>query len=373
MSSRSPTHIGVFLPDLNFGGVERVMFLLAGELTARGVKVDLVVATGGGPAQAQLPEQVRLVDLEAQRTFTAVPGLTRYLRRERPAALVAAKDHANVAAVLAAELARLRTPVLATVHSRPSAALARPERWTGRIVGAALPAVYGRAAAVVAVSDGVADDLRSIDRRGRWRITTIANPVVSEQLLLAGAQPPAHPWYKQPREVPIVVWCGRLSKEKDPVTAVRAFAALLAQRPARLVIVGDGALRAQVERTIRESRISNDVLLTGYVGAPAPYIAHADVLLLSSRREGLPTVLVEALALSTPVVSTDCESGPRQILADGAFGTLVAIADPNAMAAALATTLDSEPLAIPSAALQPFTIEAATNHYLDLLESIGAA
>ena len=182
MTPRSPTRIGLFLPDLNFGGVERVTFLLARGFLARGHEVDLVVADAGGSAAGEIPEAVRLVDLGASRTVAAIPALARYLRDRRPQSVIAAKDHANVAALVAGALSGAHIPVVATAHNRPSDALRAPERRTGHVVLRLLPFAYRHAAAVVAVSEGVAEDVRRICAPGVANLHVIRNPVLDHAL-----------------------------------------------------------------------------------------------------------------------------------------------------------------------------------------------
>lgn len=365
-TARSP--VAFFLPTLDFGGVERITFNLVQTLVAEGHAVDLVVADARGEASASIPTGVRLVDLHAPRAVRSLVPLARYLRRERPVALIAAKDHANVVAVLAGALSRGGVPVIATVHSRPTEMLGTPERWTGHVVRPLVPHVYARAAAVVAVSDGVADDVRAIAPRAR--VVTILNPVITPELAASAQSAPPHPWLGRGRSTPVAVWCGRLTDNKDPDLALDVVARVQSEQRVRLLFVGDGPLRVELERRITTGA-SEYAEVVGYVADPTRYLAHADVLLFTSTgREGLPTVIVEALALGVEVVATDCEAGPRQILADGRDGHLVPVGDVDALAGALLDALRGPRRAAPDSALEPFRVDRATANYLALIEEV---
>ena len=378
MDTRPPQHIGVFLPDLSFGGVEQVMLRLSEGMVERGVTVDLVVADAEGPARAQVAPGVRLVDLGKARTVAALPGLVGYLRGTRPDVIIAAKDHAVLVAVLASVVARAlaprrpRVPVIATVHSLTSVALQESARRTGTVVARLLPWTLARCAAVVAVSDGVADDLRLLTAGKGTEPMVIRNPVITPELLAAGDQPVAHPWYSEPHAEPVLVWCGRLGSEKDPLTAVRAFALAAEHRPLRLVVVGDGPLRDDVEREANAQGVAERIALLGYQEQPAPFLAGADLFVLSSRREGMPTALVEAAALGTRVVATDCQAGPRELLGRNAPEALAPVGDSAALAAAMLQALDRPGPTLPPADLDDFRQDRATEHYLELCEQVGS-
>ena len=282
MTSRPPSRIGFFLPDLNFGGVERITFELGRAIAERGTPVDLVLARAVGTASDAVPAVFRTVDLGATRTLSAIPPLSRYLRKEAPDALISAKDHSNVVAVIAQMVCRSPSSVIATVHSRPSETLGNPERWTGHAVRRVVPYAYSRAAGVVAVSQGVADDVSTIAPGARVRV--IPNPVVTTELLSAGKRNPPHPWFARDRSFKTIVWCGRLAAAKDPFSAVDAIAELRHTVQARLVFVGDGPLRRELVQHVEQAGLEDAVDVVGYVEDPSPFIDKADALLFSSRK-----------------------------------------------------------------------------------------
>jgi glycosyltransferase involved in cell wall biosynthesis len=346
------------------------MCTLAGGLTAAGAQVEMIVADAAGADRSQLPDSVELVDLRSSRTVAAIPRLAFYLRRETPSALVSAKDHANVAAIAAGLVAR-HTRIVATVHAQPSAALAEPESWTGHVVRRAIRFAYPRADAIVAVSEGVADDVARVAPRTKGILRVIRNPVISTAFWQAAGEPPQHPWLRARHDCPVLVWCGRLTPEKDPILAVNAFAMLRHLEPAVLLFVGDGPLSSAVAARARELGIDADVAVTGLVPNAPSYIRAADALVLSSRREGLPSVLIEALALGTPVVATNCESGPEEILDHGRLGRLVPVADVDSLAAGMADALAATRGIAAPEDLAPYTEESAVRHYVTLINDLG--
>ena len=348
------------------------MLALGTGVVERGFTVDLVVASAHGDLVDGVPPELRLVDLHAGRVATAIIPLSRYLRQARPSWLISAKDHANLVALGAAFLARTQTSVVVTVHGAPSDTLASPDRWTGHVVRRLIKWAYPRAAAVVAVSDGVADDLRLILGNRRARLEVVVNPVITARFLASAHVPVTHPWLSPAEKVPVIAWCGRLADAKDPHTAVASFARLRRSRKARLIVMGDGPLRAPMESLVRQLGLADDVYFAGFVAEPAAYLAHADAFLFSSRnREGLPTVLIEALGVGTPVVATDCPYGPAQILDHGRLGRLVPVGDPIAMASALASVLDHAPAPPTEEDLRPYLADTAIDRYVAIMQGVG--
>jgi glycosyltransferase involved in cell wall biosynthesis len=360
MTNQGGSRVALFLPDLPVGGVERVMCNLAGAIHASGFAVDLVLANGRARALPVAPD-VRVIDLGRRRTVTATYALASYLRRTRPAGLVSAKDHANVVAVAAAALARTRTPVVVCVHAPPSEALASPERWTGHIVRHVLARAYARADRAIAISDAVAADLRAIAPACAPRLRVIPSPVLPRGATRA----------KGDREPDLIVWAGRFAAEKDPGFAIEAFAKLRTARPARLEMCGDGPLRQLAETQCRAAGLVDAVTFAGVVDDVDARLARASVLWLSSRREGIPTAVIEALAAGAQIVATDCSAGLRALLGNGAYGRLVPLGDCDSAASALTEALDTPLPAPPPAVLAPYDIGVAATAYLDVLAELG--
>lgn len=347
---------------------------LAAASAARGIATDLVVVERTGPFADAIDPRVRVVELMpgGGRAATAIPRLAAYLRRERPVALVTVLNHASVAAIVARAIARSGTRIVVTVHNQmdTDAELSMAERLRRVLMRWTFP----RADAVVAVSEGVARSVRRTLALTTGAVVTVPNPVVSEALLRRASAQPTHPWFGDDGP-PIAIAIGRLVEQKDYPTLLDAFAMLQRGRACRLLILGDGPDRGTIESHARtlglRLGLDGDVDLPGFVDEPYPALRNAAVFVSSSRWEGLPTVHIEALALGVPVVATDCESGPSEILRDGRYGLLVPVGDASALAAALGATLDGRHpyLAgefVASDAVAPYTVEASLAGYLSV-------
>jgi glycosyltransferase involved in cell wall biosynthesis len=276
-------------------------------------------------------------------------------------------SHANLIALWSARLAGGRTPVVVTVHSTMSRYATQQGRFSRILWAYLLRTFYPSASSIVAVSGGVADDFARTAGFPRNRVEVVYNPVITPAVLAAARQRPDHPWLA-PGEPPVILGVGRLTAPKDFPTLIRAFAEVRRLRPVRLIILGEGPDRPQLEALIGELGVGNDVALPGFRENALAYMAHSAVFVLSSAWEGLPTVLIEALAAGTRVVSTDCPSGPREILQGGHLGPLTPVGDAPALARAIADVLDRPFDAVPRDALTPFTRDAAVDHYLQIIE-----
>jgi glycosyltransferase involved in cell wall biosynthesis len=366
---RADGRIAFFLPSLCGGGAERVIVNLAHGITERGLPVDLVLASAEGPLLDQLPGAVRLVDLRAPRVLRSIGPLAGYLRRERPRVLVSSMSHANLVALWAARLARPVTPVIVTQHNTLSQETKQESRWSAGLWSPLLRTFYPWAASVVAVSRGVADDLARTSGLPRESVEVVYNPVITPAIMALARQTPDHAWFAA-GQPPVILGAGRLTRQKDFLTLVRAFAEVRRRRAARLIILGEGEDRPALESLAGELGVADDLALPGFQSNALAYMAGSALFVLSSAWEGLPTVLIEALAAGTRVVSTDCPSGPREILQEGRLGALVPVGDATALAAAMLEALERPSDAVALDALTPFTRDAAVDHYLRLIESV---
>lgn len=363
----SRPRLAVFMSFSGDGGVEHMMCNLMEGMVTQGVPVDLILIKGMGGHVKRIPPAVRVFELNALTAVFALPGLIRYLRRHRPAALLAAKDRAGRVAVIARRLSGIRVRVGIRFGQTLSASLrhkSRLKRWS-RYLPARL--LFPMADELITVSRGVADDMAEVTGIPRERFRCIANPTVTERILPLSRAPIDEPWLHN-ATAPVVVAAGRLTAQKDFPNLLRAFAAVSSSRDARLIILGEGPDRAQLEALIEDLDLTGRVKLPGFVTNPYPYMAGADLFVLSSRWEGSPNVLVEALAIGTPVVATDCPSGPREILRDGSYGALVPVGDPLALAQAIGETLD-RPLEadILREAAAPYEARRSARAYLSAL------
>ena len=262
----------------------------------------------------------------------------------------------------------MKTRIVVSVHSTLSIEVRQAKSWRGKILPWFINRSYPYADAIVAVSTGVAEDLSRITAINYKKIRIIYNPVVTPQLLEKQLQAISHPWF-QKNQPPVLLAVGRLTEQKDLVTLINAFAVIRKQKTCRLLILGEGALRAELEALIAKLKLAQDVLMPGFVDNPYAYMKQADVFVLSSAWEGLVTVLIEAMACGTPVVSTDCPSGSREILADGKFGQLVPVGDFKALAEAVFQTLEQQRHSGPLIKrANDFTQAASVKHYLEVLD-----
>lgn len=379
------------------GGVEQCTWRLATHLVSQGYQVDIVLFDDHG-APRELPVNLRILALPAQPLWRArltalaadrrlwrvlarpvllarkpihglahLAALRDYLRTRRPATVISAIAYVNALTLLARALADLDIPVLVTERWHLSQRIASGGRkWRWRHLPSLLARLYPQAAAVIAVSEGVAADLRASLHLTDAQVQTIYNPVINAERLRLREAPLDHPWFA-PGEPPVVVGVGRLERQKDFPTLLRAFAQLRAKRPARLMILGEGKERAPLAALAQELGIAADLALPGFIANPLPYLREASLFVLSSIHEGLPATLIEALFCGCPVVSTDCPSGPREILEDGRYGRLVPMQDSTTLAAAMADALQTP---VDRAALrrygERFTVERAAAQYLAL-------
>jgi glycosyltransferase involved in cell wall biosynthesis len=358
--------IALLVPTLEIGGVERVFANLANGLRDCGSEVDMVVGRAGGNMGRFIDEAIHVCDLESNRMLRSVPKLARYIRDREPEAIISAMTHSTAAAVAARTIARKKTRIVATEHNTMSKIVTNTAGMKYRLMPLWGSWALGSADYIVAVSSGVADDLSVQTGIRREKFRVIYNPVITDALYTAASEPVDHPWF-QPGEPPVILAVGRLDKQKDFPMLVRAFHSLRSRRAARLMILGEGLDRGRIEQAVRELHLTQDIALPGFEQNPYRFMRRSAAFVCSSQWEGFGVVLVEALALGVPVISTNCTHGPAEILCDGRFGTLVPVGDSEAMAQALLTALDNPIRNDSSAHLQQFTVRNAALSYLSLL------
>jgi glycosyltransferase involved in cell wall biosynthesis len=358
--------IAIFMPSLFGGGGQRSMVNLANGMADFGYAVDLVLAQVEGPFLSEVRSPVRIVDLKASRALTSLPALVRYLRNEQPDAMLSVFGYVNIIASWAWRLSGVRTRLLLNEQNTVSLESGNAARWRGRLVPWLIKHFYPWANGIVVVSHGVRDDMAQLTKIPQERITVIYNPsVVGAEVWEKAHAPLDHPWFK-PDQPPVLVAVGRLQMQKDYPTLLHAFAQVRKNRPVRLLILGEGKERLPLEELIKELGLEQDISLPGFVMNPYAYMARASLFVLSSRWEGLPTVLIEALCCGTPVVSTDCPSGPREILRDGQYGQLVPVGDVDGLAQAIEAALNSKAPGAPSESWRPYDLENVVNQYISL-------
>jgi glycosyltransferase involved in cell wall biosynthesis len=364
------TDVAIYMPSLGGGGAERVMVTLANGFAERGLAVGLVLAKAEGPYLGEISKNVEVTDLGASRVLFSLPALVRYLRTARPRAMLSAGSHANVIAVMARHLAKVPTRVVVSERANFSASRQNATSWRSRGLAPMMRWAYRRADRVTAVSAGVADDLSDVIGLPRDRIKVIYNPVVSDTLFNRAEVAIAHPWFGDGTP-PVILGVGRLVAQKGFCVLLRAFAKVRASTACRLIILGEGGLRRELESLVQELNLSADVALPGFVDNPFPWMKRASLFVLSSEFEGLPNALIQAMACGTPVVSTNCPSGPSEILEGGRFGRLVPVGDEAALAGAMLAALRETSHPAVAARARSFSAERAVSSYLAAL-NIGS-
>jgi glycosyltransferase involved in cell wall biosynthesis len=372
------------------------MITLASAFAERGYHDDLLVSRVQGPYLQHLPAAVKLIPLT--QTFEGLmqtrsllvgyhgvqalgvslaligasrylPALVQYLQEQQPDALLSAKTSPNLAALWARRLTGVPTRIVVSEHTNFSQEILQHTRkwhWHWRFMPSVIHKMYPWADAIVAVSNGVADDLSVTTDLPRERITRIYNPVVTSTLQDLAHAPLDHPWFA-PGSPPVILAAGRLAAQKDFPTLLKAVARVRAVREVRLLILGEGKERAALQSLARKLGIASALDLPGFVENPFAYMTWASMFVLSSAFEGLANVLIEAMACGCPVVSTDCPSGPREILAGGVYGPLVPVGDDAALAQAILATLDASPDRDSlRARAAEFSAEHAVERYLEV-------
>ena len=346
------------------------MLTVASDLLATGARVDLVLVSATGPLIETVPRGMRVLDLKKSRVLYAVPKLRRYLRRSRPDIMLTALPHVNAMAILAKYIAFADTKIIVTEHNTLSQSITHAKTLSGRFLPFFMRRLYPFADHIVAVSQGVKDDVSMVLNLGCDTISVIFNPVVTPTLLLDAEHFPDHPWFLDDT-IPIILGAGRLTQAKDFTNLVRAFSIVRKTQHVRLIILGEGNEKESLQNLADQLGLTNDFSLPGFVRNPHSFMKNAAVFVLSSLWEGLPTVLIEALACGTPVVSTDCPSGPSEILEGGRLGHLVPISDEGALAEAILNKLQSPGSKAEPAVIKRFSQETTCHQYQKLIMDIS--
>jgi glycosyltransferase involved in cell wall biosynthesis len=340
------TDISVFIPNLDVGGAELSMLEIAEGLAARGLIVDLVLIEAKGEFMKHISNNIRVVNLASRRTRYSIWKLYRYLKKERPKGLISSHDGANVIAILAKFLSRVPTHLIITINSHLSSAYNtnndhRLAKFNVLALFKILKFAYQYADEIVAISEGVADDLARITKILKKQIRIFYLPVLTDRFYKLKSQSIENPSLFA-KDVPNILSVGRLTAAKDFATLIRAFSIVVKYVP--------------------------------FVNNCYPYMKECDLFVVSSAWEGLSMVLIEAMACGVPVVSTDCDSGPREILEGGSWGRLVPVGDHEAMAEAIKKTLTEGPrpvTVVPDYVLDPFRQDIVARKYQQLIPNNG--
>lgn len=361
--------IAFFLSELHGGGAQRVIVNLANEFAKRGLIVHLVLAKAEGPYLTKVSDKVRIINLKATKLIDSFFPLVSYLNEYQPQWLISALSGANLLTINAKHIAKANFKVMITIHNDVSQEAENNTNKKRKIIPLLRRYFYHQADLIVAVSQGAAKSLATATNISLKRIKVIYNPVVTPEIKTMTFNPLVNSQLTNV-EVPIILGVGRLNQQKDFINLIKAFAIVKKQQSAYLVILGEGEERPILEALVKDLDLESDVLLPGFVDNPYTYMARANVFVLSSLSEGFGNVLVEAMACGTTVVSTDCPSGPREILAEGKYGKLVPVRDSVSLAQAIIESLEN-PLNsdILRSRAEEFTVERISDQYLQLIEN----
>ncbi len=318
-----------FRPTLSEGGADRVTTVVLRGLDRTRYRPTLVLLRKEGPFVSDLPSDVEVIELGAPRLALSLPSLARVLHRERPDIVFSTCSASNVLASLAHGLVRSNARLI--LSERNALYRGRQRTHLKQATEVALKRLtYGRADVVTAVSQGVADQLAEIGVR-RDRIAVVYNPIVGPELDDLAGHPVDHPWFRE-GQPPVVLACARLVPQKDYPTVLDAFVRIRRSVDCRLFVLGNGHLHDELVARAARLGLADDVHFAGFDKNPFKYMARSHVLIHASRAEGLPGTLIQTMACGTPVVSTDCDFGPREVISSREDGYLVPVGDAAALA-----------------------------------------
>lgn len=362
-------HIAIFLPSLGGGGAERVMLNFANELVDQGLKIDLVLVSANGPFLKDIDQRIRVIDLGCKRQLNSTFSLISYIRKNKPSAIFSALVTTNIIALTTKVFLRTKFKVIISERAVSSIALKHigfPQRY---ILPKLIKLFYRRADAIIAVSNGVKEDLEKKFMIPGHLIKVIYNPVNYDEILLKKNKSIVHPVFRNSKEK-IIISVGRLTKQKNFKLLISAFAAVNENISSTMIILGEGDLKKTLIQHAVKLRVEQKVHFLGFVDNPFAWMARADLFVLSSDYEGLPGSLLQAMVCGTKVVSTDCPSGPAEILQGGKWGRLVPVNDKNALTCAMINALKEKFSPDVSKRANYFSIKKAMQSFNKLLEQL---
>jgi glycosyltransferase involved in cell wall biosynthesis len=380
VSERPSAHIALFIANLGGGGAQRKMVTLGNAFVGLGHRVDLVLAEDGGVLHDRVDSRIRVRCLESfwtrlpgiagkkrRRMLAAARPLARYLRQEEPDVMMSTSDSVNVTAVLARRRAGVSTRLVLRIDNQLTRSPDVVDTGSHRRRMRRVRKLFPKADRIIAISHGVGEDVIAQGGCAPSQLFVIHNPAVDAELEKRALEAPGHRWLTD-GGAPVVLGVGRLVPQKDFETLLRAFVRVRAEVPARLLILGEGREHERLRELARELGVEDDVELPGFDPNPISAMARSAVFVLSSAWEGFGNVVVEALATGCPVVSTDCPSGPGEILDGGRYGPLVPVGDEEALARATVETLrDPGDADARRARAATFGVDVVAERYLEVL------
>ncbi|KIO70371.1 glycosyltransferase [Caldibacillus thermoamylovorans] len=320
--------ISFFIPTLSAGGIEANTIRLAKGFLRDGYQVDLVVSNSQGDYKERIPSEISIIDFDCKGIISTLPKLINYIKAKKPSVLISASEGANIVASISKLFVRKTlTKIIISIRTHLTTEYKETSSKKKRLLPILSRLFYPKVDGIVAVSKGVAEDAAEFLNIPIQRMNVIYNPIVDDSIETLSVENVDHPFFIDDRDFPIILGAGRLTKQKDFKTLLYAFKEVRSLIRCKLIIIGEGEERERLEALIKELGISEDTELTGFVQNPYSYMKNADLFVLSSAWEGFGNVIVEAMATGTNVVSTNCPSGPSEILDNGTYGELVEVGD----------------------------------------------
>ncbi len=307
--------IAFFISSLRAGGGEKMMVDLANAFAKDGASIDLVVMKSEGALGAQIDKKVNLVDLKVGRILGAIPKLVEYIKKEKPEAIMALDEYSHLILLFAAKRSGEKVRVVLRIGNMFEELFKRYTRLRDRfIIPFLIKRYYKRADIIIAVSEGVADSIQKITGVEKQKIMVIYNPKDLENIYALSGEPTGHAWIDK-KTLPVILCVGRLREQKNFAFLLGVFKEVVKKVPSKLIILGVGREEMKLRDLVRSSGLEASVSLPGYFGNPYMFMAKADMFVSASLWEGMPNSLIEAMITGLPIIASDCDSGPREVLA----------------------------------------------------------
>ncbi|MCP4142735.1 MAG: glycosyltransferase [Chloroflexi bacterium] len=360
----------ILIFSLRGGGLEKSILRLAIELKKQNVELDFLVANTIDSVYS-VPDELHFVDLNASRILYTLYPLIKYLKKTKPKVLFSAGTPLNTIAILAKLITGYPKRLVVGERNHLSSIVRHSPRFRDKFRPYFVRFLYPLADQILAVSESVAEDVVTVGNLDKMKVCVAYNAFDIENIIAKSSEPTGVAWVDS-QNTPTIINVGRLTRQKDHATLIRTFSLLRKKKVCRLIILGEGELRSALEDLVDELQIKDDVYMPGFVRNPYAYIARANIFALTSAWEGLPAVLIEALACGTPVVACDSPGGTAEILGRGLYGRLVSSRDPVSLADAILQELEAmknpERLQLRARA---FSAEHIIPDYLDFLVRSG--
>lgn len=365
--TNSRKRICFFAPNLEGGGAERVISILAARFSESAYEVDLVLANAAGPYLNDIPDSVEVINFKCKKMILTLPKIIKYLRTQQPDILFTSHMHVSTIALYAVKLSFIKTRVFVRQPTMlmPSS---RKRSWTSKLRQKLFLMASKSAYRIIVTSKSMSKEFQNLSGLSSDKIVIIYNPVPIQTIEKKSLEILEHPWFKD-GELPVILAVGRLITVKDFRTLVKAFCITHNKIPTRLLILGEGPLRAEIEELIEKLGVKDLVQMPGFVSNPYQYMKHSQVFVLSSLWEGFPNSMVEAMACGTAIVSTDCDGGASEVLEFGKWGKIVPIENEQKMAEAIVETLSMENLPNVVERVTEFSVDHIFKKYDEIFDS----